>query len=418
MHALLEERPTALVATISGTYLDPLFNTKRVMPYDTDLVRLVNLPVDHWIVLMKQRTETIPLPANRADNSDCRKGVTFAASAIHSCMWRTGDEVTSSLSPPMSNRRSACTLEFCDLPDIANVKRIYLSIRKGRNRLAKEMLEVQKHVDDIIYPASLGTECFPKAARWQLESGQIKVMKQAHRAFLLAEIHDVKKLSQTQFVEKESMRQKLCSTAHQTECRVKMSAQGYRDETLTGLDIPLNAVEGGVHVSLKIFRDRARRMKVHEPPPPSADFADGREFRWIGDRSQFQSNATNIYSALKSGAEGKRPVAAIAHSHSSFTYRSVQTLSTSAVCDGGESEQRAMGLYSAKFSHPPTRSATFARDSMPRFYASPINRNDGVEDGNWPLLAGETFSRCPKQYPRPRYASFAGKLILLLQCKS
>lgn len=366
--ALVDVCPFALVVTNPGSYLDPLSYAKRFRPSETELIRLLSLPFNHWIELNEQGAGSCI--QNQEDVSS------------------SGDSISSKNLPQLvpssltRNHLGASKLASSDPTELNNIKLICLSVLKGHKRPTREMLDVQRQVNKIESTVSSAVKSVATTTRRQLQATDIKEIVQ------IAKIREQQKIAQTQLIALEMKEQAMRSSVRQMERRVMLSVQSIRDETMANVKIRLNAIVGSLQVRLQNFTDRMHRMESLARGSLVTDRGNpvGQEIRAIANHRQQEKKKSLVIVGMNSQAASR------AASPSSYTYRSDHTLETLEESDQG---------------------------SLPIIYASPFKKIRGGDNDTRSLLTGETFVDRPShyRYRRPRRVLAAGKRVLLLLCK-
>ena len=118
---------------------------------------------------------------------------------------------------------SANKLVSSDPTELNNIKLICLSVLKGHKRLTREMLEVQKQVDEIRETSSVAAESIAAAARQQLQTSDITKILHSHSTSLVKEIKEQQqKIARTQLIALEMKEQAMRSSVRQMERRVML----------------------------------------------------------------------------------------------------------------------------------------------------------------------------------------------------
>lgn len=373
--ALVEVCPFALVVTNPGSYLDPLSYAKRFRSSETELIRLLSVPLSHWINLKEEGIGSVRIKEAASSSSDSMKP--DSRSKLNRPI----------LVPPVPtrNRFDARDLTSLDSTELNNIKLICLTVLKGHKRLQREILDVQKQVNGI----EAGTRAaIQSMTRKQLQSSDITGIVELHNESLISKIQEQQqKLARTHLIALEMKEQAMSSSVRRMERRVLRSVQNYRDETMAKIEIRLNAVVGGLQVRLQNFTDRINLMESLERGAITKDFGnpDSQATRVFANSSRHETKHNLLVSV------GKSPRRAGAASPSSYTYRSDRTLETLDESD---------------------------HNSMPIVYASPYKKTRGGDDMR-SLLTGTTFVDRPSHYhyQRPRRVLAAGKRVLVLLCK-
>lgn len=392
--ALLEECPFALIATNPGSYLDPLSYAKRFRPTEADLIRLLSLPINHWIELKGNRVGDIHESESSGAHSYKLDGVQEATlpttAPSHPILRSTRGTKHKTTTPPSSPTLNPIGVRYqasSDPTELNNIKLICLSVLKGHKRLTKEMLEVQTQVDGISASTIAATESIATAARQQLHSADITEILQLHSMSLMKKIQlQQRNIAKTQLVALEMKEQAMRASVRRMERRVMLSVQSCRDETMANVEIRLNAVVSSLQARLQNFTSRINRV---ESRAADRSNAGGQDIRTIADSRHLEMNGKKKKNVLLIDSIGTSPQTTFTASPSSFTYRSDNTWETVTETDDGP---------------------------MPIFYASPLQKKTRDDDVR-SLLSGEIFVDHPYRYRRPRRAVAVGKRMLHLLCK-
>ena len=188
--ALLMVCPTALVDTNAGNYLDPLSYAKLFRPAENELIHLLSLPLDHWTA--RQRCgciqESSPLLDYNAPK--CKSKNATAGTGMRNLTKLRTDvpdhQTTFMLSLARQNPVRSET-QALDPSEINNIKLICLTVLKGHKRLTKNMLDLQKQVNEISASVSAGVVT---AARQRIDSRTSTDKVQLHSLSLMKKVQD------------------------------------------------------------------------------------------------------------------------------------------------------------------------------------------------------------------------------------
>ena len=389
--------PFALVATNPGSHLDPLSYAKRFRPKETDLIRLLSHPVNHWISEKNRNGATSSaFFSYKPDHTSPKPSdQTSSTQSIPPFLRYTcgSDETVPSTSVPYGfykQSEKAPVSSGLDLTELNNVKLICLATLKGHKRLSREMMTLHNQLEEVASASSAALESASSFAQEHIQMADITKALQSHSISLLGKVREQQQeVARAQLVALDTKDQAMRSLVQKTEHRVTKIVQKYKDETAESLEIRMNALVAVLSKRLNTFSGRIDALEgrlAEETRQAVVVSPEGSQRRSPLIKKKKKSN-------LKSDAIAWKTAAIV--SPESFTYREGSTIDTFDDISEGSSP-------------------------MPFVYATPFKKLPTDEDDARSLLTDDSFvSRPTLQHRRPsRRAMAVGKRLLLVLCKN
>ena len=447
---LIQVCPFALVATNPGSHLDPLSYAKRFRPAETDLIRLLSHPVNHWISGKDQNSTQSDLlsavhsykPVHHAPKpSDQANPTTTMPQFLRYACGSSEDAADTSYPLVSDHHKCSGTSTANDLKELNNVKLICLATLKGHKRLNLQMIALQSQLTEVAIASSAAFESATSAVREQVKMEDIKDALRAHSIDMMEKVTEQQsKAARHHLAALETNEEAIRDIMQKAERQVLKAVAKNKDETAATLEIRLDSIVQGLQTHLSAFDNRIesveRRVFEYAAPAPSTMVAlsppEIRQRNQLtigrsdhhGHKQQKRSGNENhpqpwhSHNDRKSHNQQHPPqkpikpvpikvenatpwtrtmtIAALV-SPESFTYRDAPTLETMSEFDDADSP-------------------------MPFVFADPFQKLPGESDDVRSLLTDDSHNivdRADIQHTRgPRRVGKVGKKLLLVLCKN